>query len=348
MEVPCSSGTLALDLLLGDVHSLKEKRSVVRPIVAELRTRFEVSAAEAGHLELHRRALVGVAVVAPDRAHCVEVLDAASGWSPAAPRSSCCRPGTVSTREEDAVTAHDARARKLADRIQVIVAEMLEGKVKDPRLGFVTITDTRVTNDLREATVFYTVYGSDEERAGTAAALESAKGVLRSEVGRQTGVRHTPSLAFVADAVPGERQAHRGPARRGQGRRRPGRTRSPPVRSTPARPTPTARRARTTKPTRRTERDVTGGRTPAPSGLVVVDKPAGLDLARRRGADAPAGRAPAGSGTPARSTRWRPACCSSGSSGRPSCSATWRSPTRPTSRRSGSGRRRSPTTPRAR
>ncbi len=69
-------GELALDLLLGDVHSLKEKRSVVRPIVAELRRRFEVSAAEAGHLELHRRALVGVAVVAPDRAHCVEVLEA--------------------------------------------------------------------------------------------------------------------------------------------------------------------------------------------------------------------------------------------------------------------------------
>ena len=70
------TGSLSLDLLLGDVHSLKEKRSVVRPIVAELRRRFEVSAAEAGHLELHRRALVGVAVVAPDRAHCVEVLEA--------------------------------------------------------------------------------------------------------------------------------------------------------------------------------------------------------------------------------------------------------------------------------
>ncbi len=69
------TGTLALDLLLGDVHSLKEKRSVVRPIVAELRRRFDVAAAEAGHLDLHRRALVGVAVVAPDRAHCVQVLD---------------------------------------------------------------------------------------------------------------------------------------------------------------------------------------------------------------------------------------------------------------------------------
>ncbi|MGO4422322.1 30S ribosome-binding factor RbfA, partial [Streptomyces sp. MCAF7] len=74
--------------------------------------------------------------------------------------------------------------------------------IKDPRLGYVTITDTRVTGDLREATVFYTVFGDDEERAASAAALESAKGVLRSEVGRQTGVRFTPSLTFVPDALP--------------------------------------------------------------------------------------------------------------------------------------------------
>ncbi len=69
-------GSLSLDLLLGDVHSLKEKRSVVRPVVAELRRRFDVSAAEAGHQDLHRRALLGVAVIAGDPAHCREVLDA--------------------------------------------------------------------------------------------------------------------------------------------------------------------------------------------------------------------------------------------------------------------------------
>lgn len=95
-----------------------------------------------------------------------------------------------------------ARARKLADRIRVVVAETLQRRIKDPRLGYVTITDTRVTGDLREATVFYTVYGDEEERAASAAALESAKGVLRSEVGRQTGVRFTPSLEFVPDALP--------------------------------------------------------------------------------------------------------------------------------------------------
>ncbi len=100
------------------------------------------------------------------------------------------------------MSTHEARVRRLADRVRVIVAETLETRVKDPRLGFITITDARVTNDLREATVFYTVLGSDSERADTAVALESAKGVLRSEVGRQTGVRHTPSLAFIADAVP--------------------------------------------------------------------------------------------------------------------------------------------------
>lgn len=95
-----------------------------------------------------------------------------------------------------------ARARKLADRIQHIVAEMLERRIKDPRLGFVTITEARLTGDLRDATVFYTVYGSDTERAATAAALDSAKGVIRTEVGRQTGLRHTPTLTFVHDALP--------------------------------------------------------------------------------------------------------------------------------------------------
>ena len=95
-----------------------------------------------------------------------------------------------------------ARARKLGDRIRVIVAEMLETRVKDPRLGFVTITDVRMTGDLQQAELFYTVYGTDEERQATAMALESAKGVLRSEVGKQTGVRHTPSLTFTADAIP--------------------------------------------------------------------------------------------------------------------------------------------------
>lgn len=95
-----------------------------------------------------------------------------------------------------------ARARKLADRIKVVVAQSLEHRVKDPRLGFVTITDSRVTGDLQHATVFYTVLGDEAEKAATAAALESVKGRLRSEVGRATGVRLTPSLEFVPDGVP--------------------------------------------------------------------------------------------------------------------------------------------------
>src|SRR5215468_4457489 len=94
------------------------------------------------------------------------------------------------------------RANKLADRIAKIVAEMLERRVKDPRLGFITVTDARLTGDLREATVYYTVYGSADDQAGTAAALKSATGLIRSEVGRQTGLRHTPSLSFVRDTLP--------------------------------------------------------------------------------------------------------------------------------------------------
>jgi ribosome-binding factor A len=103
--------------------------------------------------------------------------------------------------------ADTARARKLADRIHQVVAEALEMRVKDPRLGFITVTDTRVTNDLQHATVFYTVLGDEAEKSATATALDSAKGILRSEVGRRIGIRLTPTLEFVTDAVP-ENAAH--------------------------------------------------------------------------------------------------------------------------------------------
>jgi ribosome-binding factor A len=103
------------------------------------------------------------------------------------------------------------RVRRIADRIKVIVAEMLERRIKDPRLGFVTVTDVRVSGDTQQATVFYTVLdqgtgdgGSDAAAAlaGTAAALESARGLIRSEVGRQLGMRHVPTIEFVHDALP--------------------------------------------------------------------------------------------------------------------------------------------------
>lgn len=94
------------------------------------------------------------------------------------------------------------RQARLADRIRVLIAERLDKGLRDPRLGFVTITDVRVTGDLQHASVFYTVYGSDQERADSAAALTSATGMLRSEVGRRLGVRLTPTLEFIHDALP--------------------------------------------------------------------------------------------------------------------------------------------------
>ncbi|MEU5365232.1 30S ribosome-binding factor RbfA [Streptomyces sp. NPDC005925] len=104
--------------------------------------------------------------------------------------------------------ADNARAKRLADLIREVVAQKLQRGIKDPRLGsHVTITDTRVTGDLREATVFYTVYGDDEQRKAAAAGLESAKGILRSEVGRAAGVKFTPTLAFVMDALPDNARA---------------------------------------------------------------------------------------------------------------------------------------------
>jgi len=94
------------------------------------------------------------------------------------------------------------RAAKVADRIREVIAKRLEKGLRDPRMGFVTITDVRVTGDLQHASVFYTVYGSEEERSETAAALTAATGLLRTEVGRNLNTRLTPSLEFIPDAIP--------------------------------------------------------------------------------------------------------------------------------------------------
>jgi len=94
------------------------------------------------------------------------------------------------------------RQARLADRIRVLIAQRLEKGLRDPRLGFVTITDVRVTGDLQHASVFYTVLGDEKERQDTADALKAATGMLRSEVGRQLGVRLTPTLEFILDAIP--------------------------------------------------------------------------------------------------------------------------------------------------
>ena len=94
------------------------------------------------------------------------------------------------------------RVRKIADRIKVIVAEMLERRIKDPRLGFATVTDVRVSGDTQQATIFYTVLGEDADLVGTQIELDSAKGLIRSEVGKQLGMRHVPTIEFVLDALP--------------------------------------------------------------------------------------------------------------------------------------------------
>jgi ribosome-binding factor A len=112
----------------------------------------------------------------------------------------------LSNVEENAAMADPPRARRLAKRIAQIVASSLEYEVKDPRLAMVTITDAKVTADLRDATVYYTVLGptvdTPPDFAGAAAALASATGILRSRVGRETGVRFTPTLTFRCDEVP--------------------------------------------------------------------------------------------------------------------------------------------------
>ena len=95
-----------------------------------------------------------------------------------------------------------ARARKLAERIKVLVAEALERAVKDPDLGFVTITDVRVTPDLQHAKIFYTVFGSDAEKKQSGEIIEKNRGIIRREVGRGLSIRLTPTIEFETDEVP--------------------------------------------------------------------------------------------------------------------------------------------------
>ncbi|MEO6503956.1 MAG: 30S ribosome-binding factor RbfA [Jatrophihabitantaceae bacterium] len=98
--------------------------------------------------------------------------------------------------------ADSPRSRRMAGRIRQIVASYIESQIKDPRLGMVTVTDVKITGDLHDASVYYTVLGDDVERADSAAALEAAKGQIRSEVGRQTGVKFTPTVSFYLDELP--------------------------------------------------------------------------------------------------------------------------------------------------
>jgi ribosome-binding factor A len=90
----------------------------------------------------------------------------------------------------------------MADLIRQVLAERLQKGLRDPRLGYVTITDVNVTGDLQHASVFYTVLGDDKERADTAAALSAATGMLRTEVGKNITARLTPTLEFVHDGIP--------------------------------------------------------------------------------------------------------------------------------------------------
>lgn len=100
------------------------------------------------------------------------------------------------------MTMGNERQARLADRIRVLIAERLEKGLRDPRLGFVTITDVRVTGDLQHASVFYTVLGDEKERVSSAEALRAATGMLRSEVGRGLNARLVPTLEFIADGIP--------------------------------------------------------------------------------------------------------------------------------------------------
>ena len=361
-------GSLSLDLLLGDVQSLKEKRPWCGRSWPSCGAKFAVSAAETGHLDLHRRAEIGVAVVAPDAGHCRDVLDAcerlvagrpevdllsvasACGTTPTErpgcprreegaadrrpARPSCTTRPHVRHPEEDDAMADTARARKLADRIHEIVArgagEAGQGPTARVRHGH------RHPGHGRPAACDRLLHGPRGRRgaAATAAALESAKGVLRSEVGPADRLRLTPTLAFVADAVPenaphidellarpraaGRRGAPRSrPARQYAGEADPYRTRTTEA-DAERRATGDAGEEDLTSPSTATRRAA------VPDGLLSSSTSRRASPRTTSSPGCAASPAPGGWATPAPSTRWRRGCWSSASSGPRGCSATSR------------------------
>jgi len=93
-------------------------------------------------------------------------------------------------------------ALKVAEQIKLIASEMLSRRIQDPRLGFVTITEVRLSKDWQVAQIFYTVLGDDEDRAATAEGLEAAKGQIRTAIARHLKMRFTPAIEFVPDQLP--------------------------------------------------------------------------------------------------------------------------------------------------
>ena len=93
----------------------------------------------------------------------------------------------------------ELRVRKIQEFIKQEVSRIILQELKDPRLGFVTVTDARITGDLREATVYVSLFGSDEEKKNTLAALSKAPGYIRSEVGKRLGIRYSPQIEFKED-----------------------------------------------------------------------------------------------------------------------------------------------------
>ncbi len=160
------------DLHLGGCQSLKDKRSVLKSLKDRVRRQFNVSIAETDHHDLWQRAEVACAVVATDRANADRTLAAVDGF----------------------IEQHgDVRT------IREALSEAIRLQVKDPRVGFVTITAVEASADLSHATVRVSVLGAEEDKVEAIAGLQHARGFLRTYLARTLSIRTTPELHFVLD-----------------------------------------------------------------------------------------------------------------------------------------------------
>ena len=185
-------GILTVELHFPESGSLKGKRRYVKSAKAQLHERFGASVAEVDHHELWQRSTLAVACATREHSELQGLLDAVERYSARRSGSFCARSGRWSS------LASAERRRKVNEAIRKTLSEALP-TLKDPRIGFVTVTGARTTTDLSQATVFVSVLGSEDEQARTLEGLQSAAGVLQSQVARELGTRRTPVLTFEYD-----------------------------------------------------------------------------------------------------------------------------------------------------
>ena len=185
-------GLLTLDLHFPGARSLKDKRQALRSLETSIRNRFNVSMAEVEHQDLWQRARVAVVTVNTDHGHLESTLQRVTSEAENARE-------ILVARRAHGDPDMSRRTERLGEEIREEMARMIGGQLKDPRIGFVTVTRVEIGTDLRNARIYVGVLGSEADREKTLTGLRQAAGFMRRSLGQRLRLRHTPELTFNYD-----------------------------------------------------------------------------------------------------------------------------------------------------